>query len=823
MRTKTVRFFDHQAVWALALLVSYVWIYSNFDALPWVKLGLRRATSTAVRRREDIHGCAPGVRTKTVRLPASGVYSAAMSDLQGQAELFPIPGAPDDTQVINDRCVLRTQHGRCVVIVSGIVLVQYALGDPIAEAHARVALVEQGWADQNDVARAFACSARTVRREQRRFEDGGLAALGQTRGYPKGRARVTLARSVERMKSEGHSNREIARRLGISETAVRKRLRRIGWKDTQAGQTILPLAAAAQSATASPAPPCEPNLSAFCAEDEVPLSIDRDPSDRRMDRLMACLGLLEDAAPLFRSAAAVPQAGVLLAVAALLQSGVLECARDIYGTLGPAFYGLRTSLITMVLMALLRIKRPEALKEHSPAALGQVLGLDRAPEVKTLRRKLAELAAMGRAADFGKALAQRRIAQRGEAMGFLYVDGHVRVYHGHHTLPKAHVAQRRLAVPATTDYWVNDQQGDPLFVVTAQANAGMVKMLPIVLEQARALLGKRRLTVVFDRGGYSPKLFLRLIADGFDILTYRKGRCRPVPRKCFRQHAGRLDGRRIAYVLAEQNVRLLQGKLRLRQVTRLTASGHQTHILTSRRDLKALEVAFRMFNRWRQENFFKYLGDEYALDALIEHAVVPDDPTREVPNPERKALEVDVRAARAELTHLQAEYGRAAYAELEGARPVLRKLQRAQAALARCVRSALKRVTKLEARRARLPARVPVQQAVAGEIVRLAPERQHLLNVLKMVAYQAESDLVAMIEPHYRRAHQEGRTLIQSALASAADLEVTERELRVRLLPLSSPHRSRAVAALCEELNRSPVLFPGSRLRLHFSVSTPPK
>lgn len=748
-----------------------------------------------------------------------------MKDPEGQTELFPMPSAPEGSRVINDRCLLRTEHDHRIVIVSGIVVAHYAVGDRIAEAQARVNLVEQGWADQNDVAKAFDCSARTVRRDQRRLDEGGLAALGRAGGYPQGRSRVTLTQSVERLKAQGHSNREIARRLGLHERAVRKRLRRIGYKETPTAQTVLPLEATAEPAAASPAPPpqCGPNLSAFCAEDDMPLSMDSDPSDRRLDRLMACLGLLEDAAPLFRSAAAVPQAGVLLAVAALLQSGVLECARDIYGSLGPAFYGLRTSLVTMLLMALLRIKRPEALKEHSPAALGQVLGLDRAPEVKTLRRKLARLAAMGRAADLGKALAKRRIAQRGEAMGFLYVDGHVRVYHGKHTIPKAHVAQRRLAVPATTDYWVNDQQGDPLFVVTAQANAGMVKMLPIVLEQARALIGKRRLTIVFDRGGYSPKLFRRLIADGFDILTYRKGRYRPVPRKRFQKHEGRLDGHRIAYVLAEQNVRLLKGKLRLRQVTRLTASGHQTHILTSRRDLKALEVAFRMFERWRQENFFKYLSAEYALDALIEHAVVPDDPTREVPNPERKALEADLRAARAELTRLQADYGRSAYAELEDARPVLRKLQRAQAALARGVRSALKRVTKLEARRAQLPARVPVQQAVSAEIVRLAPERQHLINVLKMVAYQAESDLVSMIEPHYRRAHQEGRTLIQSALAGAADLEVTERELRVRLLPLSSPHRSRAVAALCEELNHSPVLFPGSRLRLHFSVSTLPK
>jgi hypothetical protein len=593
---------------------------------------------------------------------------------------------------------------------------------------------------------------------------------------------VTLTRSVERMKTEGHSNREIARQLGINEKAVRKRLRRAGWRPPQIEQKVLPL----EEASAPPAPSsergCEPNLSAFCAEDDVPLCLDSDPSDQRMDRLLAYLGVLEDAAPLFGSATAVPRAGVLLAVAALIETGMFECARDIYGTLGPAFYGLRTSLMTMLLMALLRIKRLEALKEHSPGALGRVLGLDRAPEVKTLRRKLGRLAAMSRATAFGKALAERRIAQRGRALGFLYVDGHVRVYYGKHTIPKAFAPQRRLAVPATTDYWVNDQRGDPIFVVTAEANAGMVKMLPVVLEQIRVLIGKRRLTIAFDRGGYSPKLFLWLIKQGFEILTYRKGRCPAVPRKCFRKHEGRLDRRPIAYVLADQEVRLLNGKVRLRQVTRLTEDAHQTQILTSRRDLKALEVAYRMFERWRQEIFSKYLTEEYALDVLIEHDVLPDDPAREVPNPVRKALDGAIRSARAELMRLQAEYGLAALVQIEGRCSTLRSLENTQAPLARSIRSALKRLTDLQARRAKLPDRIPVRQAIREEIVRLAPERQYLMNLIKMVAYQAESDLVAMIRPHYKRADQEDRTLIQSALASTADLEVTNCELRVRFL-----------------------------------------
>jgi hypothetical protein len=80
-------------------------------------------------------------------------------------------------------------------------------------------------------------------------------------------------------------------------------------------------------------------------------------------------------------------AGVLLAITALGESGLLAVARKTYGSLGPAFYGLRTTIVTLVLLALLRIRRLEELKEHSPGDLGRIVGLDRMLEVKTLRRK----------------------------------------------------------------------------------------------------------------------------------------------------------------------------------------------------------------------------------------------------------------------------------------------------------------------------------------------------------------------------------------------------------------------------------------------------
>ena len=342
-------------------------------------------------------------------------------------------------------------------------------------------------------------------------------------------------RTILRLKAQGISNRGIAGRLGLSEMMIRKILRRLGWQPApEAALPLLPQAdAPAKPVTISdssadqislPAPPPPPPQRQEPGVKPAAQSFDRNPLDRSMDRLWAALGLLDDALPLFATAQNLPRAGVLLAIPALLASGLLSAAEKIYGSLRPSFYGLRTTLVAYVLLALLRIPRPEALKEYSPGELGRIVGLDRMPEVKTLRRKLSQLAARKGSQALGQEIAQRRIREHGHVFGFLYVDGHVRAYHGKHTIPKAYITRARLAAPATTDYWVNDQRGDPLFVVTAEANAALTRMLPTVLGEVRKLLGpKRRATVVFDRGGWSPKLFRELMALDFDILTYRKG------------------------------------------------------------------------------------------------------------------------------------------------------------------------------------------------------------------------------------------------------------------------------------------------------------
>jgi hypothetical protein len=230
-----------------------------------------------------------------------------------------------------------------------------------------------------------------------------------------------------------------------------------------------------------------------------------------------------------------------------------------------------------------------------------------------------------------------------------------------------------------------------------------------------------------------------------------------------------------------------------------------------------------MFERWRQENFFKYLREEYLIDALVDYQVEPDDPNRSVPNPARKALEKEIHAARVHLRKLRQSYGATAIDYVQGRTRTVDRFEIAEEKIRKEIDKTAERIKKLKVRCESLPARIPLRDARKGqEVVKLSTERQHLTNVLKMIAYQIESDLVELVRPEYKRAEDEGRTFIQAALQDTADIEPAGDQLRITLAPLSSPHRSRVLEALCVGLNKTNALFPGTQLRMRYSVAPSP-
>lgn len=714
-----------------------------------------------------------------------------------------LPAPPAGAQEINAVVAVVRDRGQVAYFASGVPLFIHREDDPVGRRVAAVQMLGLGLARQDELSAALRVHRSTLYRQHRKVQGQGLLGVVDGKRGPQGPHRFTADKRqrAEHLLAAGASIRHAAAQVGVSEGTIRHALRR-GELRGGAGPAGRPLLG-----------PRARSVGDAGARGGVAVT-------RHAERALARLGQLAEATPRFVAAEAVRSGGVLLALPALLTLGVLEAGEQAYGALKKGFYGLRATLLLLAFMALLRIRTPEQLQAHPPGELGVLLGLDRAPEVKTLRRKLWEVASRRQATTFSQRLAERWVRDQADAVGLLYVDGHVRPYHGTtHTLPETYVTRRRLCMPATTDIWVQQQDAQPLFVVTAPANDDLLAMLRTqILPEVRRLVGERRVTLCFDREGWSPKFFRECHLQGFDVLTYRRGPYPAWRRAAFRPITATVDSREVRYALAERRVEVLPG-FRMREVRRLCDNGHQTAILTTRQDLPIAVVAYRMFERWTQENFFRYMRQHFALDALLTYAVEPADPDRTVPNPERKALRKQLAEARATLKALEQAYGHAARTNPEGRRPTMRGFKIVHGALGQQISAQEHACRQLKARIAALPERVPVKAIVEeGEIVMLAPEAKHLTDTIKMVAYRAEAALVRCLAPHYAKTEDEGRALIREMLSASADIVPDAQCLRIRLHSLANPRSNQALAHVCATLNALELQYPGTTLTLVYEA-----
>jgi transposase len=669
-------------------------------------------------------------------------------------------------------------------------------------------------ARQEQVAAAFGVIPVTVWRWARALERDGVAGLVPEGKGPRRASKLTAAvvARITELDRQGMSKARIAAACGVSESSVRNALRparpagQDAWAGGQDGED------AGQAAAGLPVLP--------------------GPVPRDGERALARWGLLgEGAGPVFAPGARYPLAGLLLALPALEGTGLLACARATYGRLKNGFYGLAAPLLTLVFLALLREPRAEGATRVPPGAPGRVLGLDRAPEVKTIRRKLAELAAAGQAADLIMALARNHAAARPGALGFLYVDGHARVYYGTRIVQKTHVARLKFPAAATPETWVTDAGGDPVFMVVAEPSQSLAGELRGLLPQLRQVVGKgRRVTVCFDRGGWSPALFADITGAGFDLLTYRKAPVADLPADAFSMVTCTGDrGRAHQYDLADTTVTLdiTEGPRKgeavtLRQVTRREPAAcgatRQVHTLTSRTDLPAGEVCWRMSSRWREENYFRYARTHFALDALDSYAAAPDDPHRLVPSPAKKAAAARIRRADAAVEAAAADRD-AKLLELRSPAPgqPVTITNQVLNALNAPVEAACTELGAAQAAAAATPARIRLGE-LAPDMMRLDAETKQITHAVRMAAYNAETALARALDGHYARARDEAYALIREALTISGDIIPGPGQLLIRLDPLTAPRRTQALAALCNQLSAADACYPGTDLVLRYEI-----
>ena len=745
--------------------------------------------------------------------------------MAGMLTQLPLPLLPAGAAEIAPGVGLVTGGGGGLVSVHGLATFAWDAGDEAGRRLAAVQLVRLRAVSQAQAAAAFGVDPVTVWRWDQALAAGGVAGLVPARRGPKGASKLTpqLAARIAELDAAGATLREIAAATGVSTFSVRNALGRVAARG-------LPAAAGAAEDSAG--------LDAGGGEEGPGAAVPvlPDPVPRDGERALARWGLLgEGAVPVFTPGARYPLAGLLLALPALEGTGLLGAAREVYGRVKDGFYGLGATLLTLVFLALAGEPRAEGATRVPPAALGRVLGLDRAPEVKTIRRKLGELASAGKAADLIMALARRHAAARPDTLGFLYVDGHARVCYGTRNVQKTHVARLKFPAPATMETWVTGQDGDPVFMVTAEPSDSLAGELRRLLPDLRAIAGQgRRVTVCFDRGGWSPALFADITAAGFGLLTWRKGHAPDLPAEVFATVTCTDDrGRAHEYELAEATAELSISEgprkgqtVTLRQVTRrVPARGggtRQIHALTSRTDLAAGEVCWRLTSRWREENYFRYARTHFALDALDSHAATPDDPDRKVPNPAKKTAAAQVRRTEilAAAAQAQRDASLAALRNPAPGQPVTITNQMINA-LDAPVQAAYRELEEADKAAAATPARIP-PGALAPDMMRLEAEVKQITHAIRMAAFNAETALARALDGRYARAGDEACALIREALTASGDIRPGPGQLLIQLDPLTAPRRTQALAALCDQLNQAASRYPGTDLVLRYEVKPHP-
>ena len=543
--------------------------------------------------------------------------------------------------------------------------------------------------------------------------------------------------------------------------------------------------------------------------------------------------------PVLKPVAMSPLAACICAVPALAENGLFRHIHDCLAKLH-GYYSTLHVIILLAYMALCRIKAVEQLQYQPPGELGKLLGLDRVPEVRCLRRKLAALSIDDGPERWAGLLSRDWLEAAPELAGALYVDGHVRLYHGDQTaLPKRYVSRQRLCLRGTTDYWVNDVLGQPFFAVERPIDHGLLEVLrsdivPRLLrdvpdqptaEELEADRYRARFVIVFDREGYSPEFFKEMWrTHRIACITYHKFPKDDWPTIEFVECETTLpNGERVSLKLAERGSWIGDKKngLWVREIRKLTESGHQVSLISTVFSESALEDAVRLFSRWSQENFLRYMMEHFAIDLLNEYRTeeIPET-KRPVVNPKWRELDRRRRSVKSKLTHQQARFA-ALTLHPESDETAQAKWAKRKAELVEAIEQFEKELTDVNDQLKKTPSHLKWDELPETEkFERLAPSRKQLVDTVKMIAYRAETAMASIVREALART-DDGRSLLRDLFRSEADLfpDLEHRLLRVQVHPMSNPRSNRAIAHLLEHLNAAEFTYPGTNLKLVYSIA----
>ena len=233
----------------------------------------------------------------------------------------------------------------------------------------------------------------------------------------------------------------------------------------------------------------------------------------------------------------------------------------------------------------------------------------------------------------------------------------------------------------------------------------------------------------------------------------------------------------------------------LREVRKLTSGGHQTSLISTAYGREALQDAAALFSRWCQENFFRYMMEHFAIDALNEYRTeeIPET-KRPVVNPTWRDLNRQSRSAKGKLTQRQARFA-ALTLRPEADETKIGKWEQQKSDLREEIEQLEHHVNSLKEQMKATPQHLEWDQFPEdAKFKRLAPSRKRLTDTVKLVAYRAETAMSGLLRESLRR-QDDSRSLLRDLFRSDADIipRVDTKQLEVRIHTRANPRSNRAI------------------------------
>jgi len=513
-------------------------------------------------------------------------------------------------------------------------------------------------------------------------------------------------------------------------------------------------------------------------------------------------------------------AGAMLLYVGLAVLGLWEAFQELKVSLGRAVrYDLNRVVAVVAFGFALRFGSMERFKTALQRDFGALIGTPSVPTVRSLRQRIGELAESLDGVALNRIMFRNYIRAEPIWEGVYYLDGHFCPYTGEEPTAKGWDAKRRLARPGQTDMYVHDVTGRALFFMNCPANDHLSRVIPELLEEIRRVAGEQPILLIFDRGGFSSRLFSYLDQQGVGYITFLKGRLakRRFPVEKFEKHWYAFEGRRWIYQIYEKGTRL-RGVGRVRTLVVLHGEA-QMPVLTNRLQMPAAKVVHLRGLRWRQENSFKYLSGHYGVEQLIQYGAEERPDSTLVSNPARQRLRALVEKTSQELIEAEARLGRVLDGNEEQVHPSSRGLKIAHAKLRRGIAEMKLKLVRLKNRLRHTPARLPKNELdPKAQRATLKTDRRNLVNVIKIAAYNAER----LLARQFNEVYQDPRdylTIFRSLFHQPGTiLRMGDGSLRVEIQAPSDPKVSHALEVLIQNINqKNPQLF-GQGPRLEFAL-----